>query len=173
MFDCAAERAAAAACMRQKAAAAAGDMGGCCGAPAAGRSRSVLPAGVEAEERGSVPAADADRLREQEQHEKMLAEQLRRQRDLAQEPAAGHVQADGLQGGGGFAESDTRLQAATEDALAGLIDMGFTEEQATTALHKFRGSADRAADWLVSGGGCSSPCVWVCSYGTRAHPRGA
>jgi len=47
-------------------------------------------------------------------------------------------------------EMDTERKDG-EDKLQGLLAMGFTQEQASTALSKFHGSAERAADWLFSG----------------------
>ena len=56
-----------------------------------------------------------------------------------------------------------------EDALAGLIGMGFDEAQAAAALNRFRGSTERAADWLLSSGGVSSS-LWRCVYPKSLAP---
>ena len=68
-----------------------------------------------------------------------------------------HTGAQGAGKGGGDGgsvgdvEGRSQMGAGGEGALVGLVDMGFTEEQATESLQKFRGSAERAVDWLVSG----------------------
>jgi len=66
----------------------------------------------------------------------------------AREAAAGAAAEEAAGGGGGLTEA-----AGAEAALVGL---GFSPRSTRAALARFHGSAARAADWLLAGGGADA-----------------